>query len=156
MLRIVTLESLEHLISARKLFQEYSETRAGDPALTGFAAEIAGLPGKYAGPKGCLLLAYCEDEAVGCVALHEWKAEVAEMKRLYVQPSHRGFGIGKTLVKRIIEEANAIGYSHLRLDTIPGMDRAQALYRDQGFRQITPYRHNPNAGTLFFELSLNR
>jgi putative acetyltransferase len=155
MLKIVNCEAPGHLQDAKKLFQEYSDSRLGDPALTDFPMEIAQLPGAYAAPNGCLLLAYHESQPVGCVALHRWSEGIAEMKRLYVQPRKRGMGIGKLLVERVIAQAMMMGYLQLRLDTIPGMDKAQALYRAMGFKEIPPYRHNPNKGTLFFELQLS-
>jgi GNAT superfamily N-acetyltransferase len=154
MLKIVNCEGPDHLKDAKKLFQKYADSRPGDPALTDFPREIAQLPGAYAAPDGCLLLAYHENQPVGCVALHKWSEGVAEMKRLYVYPRKRGLGIGKLLVERVIAQAIAIGYLQLRLDTIPGMDKAQALYRAAGFKEIPPYRYNPNKGTLFFELQL--
>jgi ribosomal protein S18 acetylase RimI-like enzyme len=154
-LKIVNCETPDHLKDAKKLFQEYADSRPGDPALTEFPWEIDQLPGAYAAPDGCLLLAYYENRPVGCVALHKWGEGIAEMKRLYVQPQKRGMSIGKSLVEMIITQAMTMGYLRLRLDTIPGMDKAQALYRAAGFKEIPPYRHNPNKGTLFFELRLS-
>ena len=151
---IVCLELPEHLRDAKKLLQEYAETRPGDPALTNFPMEIAQLPGEYAAPKGCFLLAYLEDQPIGCVALHEWGEGITEMKRLYVQPQTRGLGVGRKLVEEIINQAKTIGYSRIYLDTIPVMEKAQTLYRAIGFTEIAPYRYNPNKGTLFFELKL--
>jgi GNAT superfamily N-acetyltransferase/uncharacterized protein YndB with AHSA1/START domain len=155
MLKIVNSESLDHLKDAKKLFQEYADSRPGDPALTDFPLEIAQLPGAYAAPDGCLLLAYYDNQPVGCVALHKWSEGIAEMKRLYVQPQKRGLGIGKSLVEMVINRARTIGYLQIRLDTIPGMDNAQMLYRATGFKEIPPYRYNPNKGTLFFAMQLS-
>jgi GNAT superfamily N-acetyltransferase len=79
-------------------------------------------------------------------ALPKWSEGIAEMKRLYVQPRKRGMGIGKLLVEKVINQAKMIGYLQIRLDTIPGMDNAQALYRMIGFKEIPPYRYNANSG----------
>ena len=155
MLQLIKITSSQQLIAAAKLFQEYADSRPGDPALTGIQQEIATLPGKYAAPKGFILLAYDEDQPIGCVALHEWSDGIAEMKRLFVQPQTRGAGIGKKLVEKVINEVKVMGYSRVWLDTIPGMDSAQALYRGMGFKEIPRYRDNPNQGTLFFELQLS-
>jgi putative acetyltransferase len=78
------------------------------------------------------------------------------MKRLYVRPEFRGQGVGKELVTTLIEAAREIGYERMLLDTLPGkMDRAIALYRRFGFREIAPYYHNPVEGALFMELRLS-
>jgi GNAT superfamily N-acetyltransferase len=49
------------------------------------------------------------------------------MKRLYVLPKTRGLGLGRTLINRIVREAVRIGYSEMRLDTLPSMREALSL-----------------------------
>jgi putative acetyltransferase len=76
------------------------------------------------------------------------------LKRLYVRPGHRRSGAGRALTEAAIRVARELGYARMRLDTVPSMGAARALYRTLGFREITPYRYNPVPGTAFMELDL--
>lgn len=145
-------EQIEH---ARALFQEYGASLGFSLCFQSFEKELAELPGDYAPPSGRLLLAYAEDEPAGCVALHRFDQGAAEMKRLYVRPSFRGRHIGQQLIDRLMVDARAIGYTSIRLDTIPSvMAKAVELYRSYGFREIAPYRMNPIEGALYMEKQL--
>ncbi len=139
----------------KELFLEYAGSLGFDLCFQGFGEELAGLPGGYAPPEGCLLLALVEGCPAGCVAIRPLAPGVAELKRLYVRLAHRGRGAGRALARAALEHARRAGYSRVRLDTVPGMKAAQALYRSLGFRDIPPYTQNPIPGALFFELSLD-
>jgi putative acetyltransferase len=139
----------------RTLFREYVDSLGLDLSFQNFEQELAELPGKYAPPAGCILLAVVGDQAAGCVALRPLAGGTCEMKRLYVRPSYRGTGLGRLLAEGIIEEAKARGYSAMCLDTVPAiMGGAVALYRALGFDEIPPYCDNPIPGALFFQLRL--
>lgn len=142
--------------TARRLFEEYARGLGIDLRFQGFDEELATLPGGYARPDGRLLLAHVGDEVAGCVALRRLEPDVCEMKRLYVRPGFRGLGVGLMLAKTIIAEAAAAGYRRMRLDTLPSMSSAMALYHRFGFREIQPYRNNPVEGAVFLELQLDR
>lgn len=148
------VESPQDLDAVRALFREYAASLDVDLSFQNFQEELGSLPGEYAPPSGRLLAAWRDGEIAGCVALRAISQQICEMKRLYVRPVARGRGLGRMLAERIIEEACSIGYEAMRLDTLPSMDRAILLYRDLGFVEIAPYRHNPVPGSRFMELRL--
>jgi len=152
--QIVVAERGARLIQARELFEAYAAALDFSLDFQDFEAELAGLPGDYAAPHGCLLLALDGDQATGCVALRRWDQGVSEMKRLYVRPQERRGGTGRALVQAVIAAARRLGYKRMRLDTVPAMESARALYRALGFEPIAPYRYNPVPGTEFMELVL--
>lgn len=157
MLRIRQAEWPADLPAVRTLFEEYAASLGFDLSFQNFQQELAGLPGDYVPPGGCVLLAFADPAgaAAGCVALRPLEPRICEMKRLYVRPTHRGTGAGRRLGEAIIAEARALGYRSMRLDTVPSMERARALYRALGFRDIPPYRYNPIPGTSYMELTLD-
>jgi ribosomal protein S18 acetylase RimI-like enzyme len=153
-LSFITPLDEEWVREAHRLFQEYATSLAVDLCFQSFDQELAGLPGRYAPPEGRLLLAWCDGELAGCVALRSLGDGICEMKRLYVRPAFRGRGIGRLLIDRIISEAVGAGYSSMRLDTLPSMGAALDLYRERGFREIPPYTTNPVPGAVFLERDL--
>ena len=155
MLRITQATTQNDIEQARQLFKEYEASLGISLCFQNFAQELAGLPGDYAPPRGRLLLAREYDQIVGCIALRPLDSSSCEMKRLFVRPEYRDRGLGRVLVEAIIQEARAIGYTHMRLDTIADpMERAIALYRSIGFVEIPPYRENPVDTATFMELDL--
>ncbi|MFZ5779430.1 MAG: GNAT family N-acetyltransferase [Pseudomonadota bacterium] len=149
------------LEAIRTLFRAYAESLGFSLAYQRFEEELAGLPGKYAPPDGTLLLARADEQAAGTVALRRLETDICEMKRLYVAPAFRGLrtreglSIGRALAYRVVDEARALGYRRLRLDTISDrMTAAVGLYRSMGFVAIPPYYPSPIPGTAFMELAL--
>lgn len=143
-----------HLDHARALFEEYAAQLGVDLCFQNFSQELATLPGDYAPPRGRLHIEYRNSEPAACVALRPFSEKVCELKRLYVRPAFRGAGLGRKLVEKMAHEACTAGYRAMRLDTLPTMEKAIALYREMGFQEISPYRANPVPGSLFFELDL--
>ncbi|MFA5913636.1 MAG: GNAT family N-acetyltransferase [Burkholderiales bacterium] len=154
MLTIHQAQSSGDIDTARELFREYQALLGVDLCFQGFAAELEGLPGDYAPPRGRLLLAADDGVPVGCVALRPLSGARCEMKRLFVRPAARGLGAGRALVTRITDEARALGYGEMVLDTLPAMAAAQHLYQAFGFRDIPQYCENPIPGARYLGRSL--
>ena len=148
----------ELIEEARRLMQEYADSLAIDLDFQGFAEELASLPGHYAAPNGALLLALVDGEVAGSCALRPLPesdyADAAEMKRLFVRPMFRGFGLGRLLSEGILDAARMAGYQHVLLDTLDDMESARALYEELGFVEIPPYYHNPVAGSHYLMVEL--
>ncbi len=156
--RIAPVRTADDLAAAVALFRAYAASLEIDLSYQDFAAEMEAMPGKYAPPAGELLLArYAGGTPVGCVGLRPIEPRgCCEMKRLYVAPEGRGGGLGETLVDAILRAAERIGYREMRLDTLPSMAAAIALYRKFGFEPIEPYYETPVTGTIFMRRSLIR
>lgn len=149
------VDSRADLDAARQLFQAYADSLGFDLCFQNFTQELAGLPAPYAPPAGAILLARVDGEPAGCVAFKQLAAGICEMKRFYVRPEHRGHRIGSQLMEQFLQAARAIGYTRIRLDTIPAMmTSALSMYRALGFQEIEPYCENPIPGALFLELRL--
>lgn len=143
------------MADATRLFRAYAASLPIDLGYQGFEDELAALPGKYAPPGGALLIARDRAAvAIGCVAMRPLAGPVCEMKRLWVQPEARGLGLGGALIDAIVAAGRAAGYAAMRLDTLPTMQAALAMYARAGFREIPAYYPTPIARTIFLELRL--
>ncbi|MFC5568551.1 GNAT family N-acetyltransferase [Lysobacter yangpyeongensis] len=143
-----------HVDTVRALFREYAQAIGTDLEYQGFTAELEALPVPYVSPRGAIFIASVDDQVAGCVALKRLDERSGEMKRLYVRPAFRSFGLGRRLIVAVIQAAREAGYGELRLDTLASMESAQALYRRLGFTEIAPYSSNYLPGTRFFALDL--
>ncbi|WP_227851611.1 GNAT family N-acetyltransferase [Clostridioides sp. ES-S-0123-01] len=153
-LKFVEANDLENLENVKILFTEYSNSLNIDLCFQDFNNELKTLPGKYKKPSGSLILAFVDENLAGCVALKKLENDVCELKRLYVRDKFRGLKIGKILLEEIVKEAKKIGYTYMRLDTLPSMKSAQGLYEKIGFYDINPYTYNPIEGARYMELKL--
>src|SRR6266446_10679442 len=122
-----------------------------------FEDELASLPGEYVPPRGQLLLAILDGTPAGCVALREIDSASCEMKRMFVYTQFHGKGVGYALADAVINEARALGYRTMRLDTSIRQDEAKGLYQRLGFKPVEPYYEVPEElrnWLVFMELSL--
>jgi ribosomal protein S18 acetylase RimI-like enzyme len=138
----------------KQLFLKYAQSLDFDLCFQNFEQELADIQVQYGAPNGCLLLVKNEQEAVGCAGVRRWQGDIAELKRMYLKPQTRGLGLGKKLLESALENARSLGYRSIRLDTLPSMAVAIALYREFGFTDIPPYRDNPFKGTIYLEKQL--
>jgi len=155
-LNVLHATTPDHVENARALFKEYASSLGVDLSFQDFERELTDLPGEYSEPQGCILLAFHDSDLVGCVALRPLSSDICEMKRMYVRPAFRRQRIGWALALDVIAEARKWGYKKMRLDSLPAMREAQALYRSLGFREISAYRLNPIKGSVFMELELQK
>ena len=161
MLVIHDATSPEDIAAVRELFLEYANWLAVDLSFQNFERELQTLPGDYVPQRrGALFLAELDGEIVGCLALHSCFGEsnhstICEVKRAYVRPHARGQKVGRTLLLTAMQRAREMGYTHMRLDTMPSrMAEAVDLYRKMGFYEIEAYRPNPMEDATFMEASL--
>lgn len=131
------------------MMQEYVAWIGLDLAYQGIDDEIAGMPGDYAPPRGGLFVAPGHERLMGMIALRPFEGEIGEMKRLFVRPEARGRGLARQLIDHALTTARQLGYTEIRLDTLPMMTGAQALYVSLGFADIAPYYDTPVTGTRF-------
>ncbi|KAF1994023.1 acyl-CoA N-acyltransferase [Amniculicola lignicola CBS 123094] len=160
------------LPAVTELFTAYAESLGIDLSYQNFEHELASLPGKYAAQKGgALFLARCPsaeepssttvtsspspETIIGCVCLRALgPPTICELKRLYITPASRGLGAGRMLLERAVEEAKALGYKEMMLDTLATMTEAKKMYARYGFEEVEKYYDSPIEGTVFMRLEL--
>ena len=157
-IRLVTPDTPELLAATREIFREYAASLAVDLCFQRFDEELDTLPGEYRSPQGALLLAVVDGALAGCGALRPLAeadyANACEMKRLFVRPAFRRFGLGRVLAQALLDEAHRSGYSEVLLDTLDDMEAARGLYATLGFEEIPPYYFNPIPGAHYLKATL--
>ncbi len=148
-------EDRERIETVRELFAEYQQELGIDLCFQGFPEELAGLPGKYSPPSGCLILVSDGESAVACGALRDIGDGICELKRIYVRPAARRRGLARTISERLIAYGREAGYRAARLDTLRRLAGAIELYEQLGFRFIEPYNYNPEDDIVYMELALS-
>jgi putative acetyltransferase len=153
-IRLVEKEG-EDLDTIRGLFREYAAELNEDLCFQSSEAEVNNPLKKYGEPTGCIMLALIDDDAAGCIALMPLpEAGACEMKRLYVRPAYRKFGLGRELISRLIDVGRQKGYKKMQLDTLQRLAPAISLYEQFGFMHTKPYNFNPIADVVYMEKAL--
>ncbi|UBM59412.1 GNAT family N-acetyltransferase [Marinilongibacter aquaticus] len=140
--------------SIRALFEDYQKELGLDLCFQGFEKELNELPGVYAEPEGCILIAEVDGEIAGVVALKSLGQGISEMKRLYVKPSFRSLKLGRKLAEALIEEARSKRYQTMKLDTLSRLQSAISLYESLGFTETSAYNYNPDETVKYFKIEL--
>ncbi|MEO7152059.1 MAG: GNAT family N-acetyltransferase [Burkholderiaceae bacterium] len=157
-IELVNVDTSERLAAARLIFREYADSLDIDLCFQNFEAELAVLPGEYAPPSGQLLLAMVDGGLAGCGAVRGLAdsdhSNACEMKRLFVRPAFRRFGLGRLLAEQLMDDARHLGYSSMLLDTLDEMEAARELYTALGFEEVAPYYYNPIAGAHYLKADL--
>jgi putative acetyltransferase len=150
---------------ALRLLTNYGRYLAASPVAAAgicfadYEAQLRALPSKFTEADADLLLARIKGEAAGCAAITPRALDdgttAAELKRLWVEPRFRGYGLGRGLVMGAIDWARAHGYRTLVLDTVnEAMPEASALYQSLGFEETERFNDNPILGVRFYKFKL--
>ena len=156
---LLPLDAGEPVEPAREILREYASSLHIDLCFQNFEAELAALPGEYAAPSGRLLLAFVDGALAACGGFRALPdaddANACEMKRLFVRPAFRRFGLGRALAEALLDEARRAGYSVMLLDTLDEMESARELYASLGFVEVAPYYFNPIPGAHYLKADLD-
>lgn len=115
-----------------------------DPSLSIPAAEADMTP-----PHGVLLVARLRGRPVGCGALKFHPGEPTELKRMWVDASARGLGLGRRLLRELEQHAAREGTKTIRLETNGSLTEAIALYRSAGYDEVPAFNDEPYAHHWF-------
>ncbi len=139
---------------AIRITKDYIQWLSMDLSFQDIDRELLNFPVMYGPPDGLFLLALREGVPAGGVGFRPLEAGICEMKRLFVYERFKNQGVGRILCRALISEAEALGYEKMRLDTLNRMKAAMLLYESLGFREIAPYRFNPDPAAKYLELDL--
>jgi GNAT superfamily N-acetyltransferase len=136
----------------REYYRELQERFDG-----GFDPELSLVPSldEFAPPRGTFLLVRLNGEPVGCGGLKPNSREPAYLKRMWIAPRARGLGLARRLLSSLEDEARAMGYSVVRLETNKSLIEAQQLYRSAGYAEVEPF-NNERYAHHWFEKRLDQ
>lgn len=158
---IVPVESEENYSALRELLMEFHEWMAEHDEAYNPENELGeDFESLERERESWAWIEHSEGAPAGCVLLYGETETLAEFRRLWVRPTHRGTGIGRALTQTVIEKARSRGYETLGLTTPPWADASHDLYESMGFERTPPYpetrlpeKHHDQA--IFMQLSLD-
>lgn len=150
----ILIKTDDEYTAAANLFKEYADWLGIDLGFQHFKEELVRLKEMYNPIDGGIILCKENNNFIGCVALRKIDKNIAELKRMYVQPAQQHKGIGKYLLEKAIALALINKYKYIRLDTLNYMTPAINLYKKYGFHEIPAYYHNPSPTAVYFEKRL--
>jgi ribosomal protein S18 acetylase RimI-like enzyme len=154
MLKIIQCVTISDISSAKMVVKDYITWLGIDLSFQEIEKELSNFSNVYSPPDGIFLLAQINRKVVGGVGLKSFDERICEMKRLFVYDNFRCIGIGRTLCRSLINRAMNMRYAKMRLDTLERMKPAIKLYQSLGFKEIEPYRFNPDPNAIFMECNL--
>jgi DNA-binding MarR family transcriptional regulator/GNAT superfamily N-acetyltransferase len=159
------MAEVERLLTASVVSLEVLDPDHPDAAhcLRSYAAELQELfdggfdpansllpdPGELRAPRGLFLVARMYGEPVGCAGLKLPARAPAQIKRLWVCPRARGFGLGRRLLSELEDRAARHGSDLVRLDTNKALEAATRLYRTSGYAEVPAFNDEPYAHHWF-------
>lgn len=157
-IQLITPESPADWQEVRLVLRDYAASLDVDLGFQGFEDELASLPGVYAQPSGLMLLATVDGAIAGSGAFRPLPdadyPNACEMKRLFVRPAFRRFGLGRIVAQALMDRATEAGYSSMLLDTLDDMEAARGLYESLGFVEVPPFYFNPIPGAHYLKAEL--
>ena len=157
-IQLIAPESAEDWQETRLILRDYAASLAIDLGFQGFEEELAALPGAYEPPGGLMLLATVDGAIAGSGAFRPLPdadyPNACEMKRLFVRPAFRRFGLGRVMAQALMDRATEAGYSSMLLDTLDDMEAARGLYESLGFTEVPPFYFNPVPGAHYLKADL--
>lgn len=159
-IQLLTPADAQQWQDAQFIIREYAQELGLDLCFQGFEDELSTLADHYAEPYGLFLLAWVDGAVAGCGGFRPLPdvdyPNACEMKRLYVRPAFRRFGLGRLLAQALIDRAVEAGYSTMLLDTLDDMEAARGLYENLGFEEVPPYYFNPIPGAHYLKVDLTQ
>lgn len=138
--RAETPEDLDAVRGLVRAFVRWAMARIDNSdnpeVFAGLEVELASLPGRYGPPSGFQALARLDGAPAGCVAFFDRGNGVLEIKRMFVEPSARGHGIGGRMLDLLLAQGKAMGHRRALLWSHHSMHSAHAVYERGGFRKV--------------------